>query len=52
MESIKAIAVIVICLLSIACLADNAGSGNWKSGDRLQGNISDADLQEWIDSYK
>ena len=33
-------------------LADNAGSGNWKSGDRLQSNISNADLQEWVNSYK
>ena len=33
-------------------LAENAGSGNWQSGDRLQGSISDADLQAWIDGYK
>lgn len=33
-------------------LAENAGSGDWKDGDRLQGSISDADLKEWIDSYK
>ena len=33
-------------------LADNAGSGNWQSGDRLQSSISDADLKAWIDKYK
>ena len=33
-------------------LAENAGSGNWKSGDRLQSSVSDADLQNWIDSFK
>ena len=33
-------------------LADRAGSGSWQSGDRLSGNIDDADLQEWIDNYK
>ena len=33
-------------------LAGNAGSGNWKSGERLKSSISDGDLQDWIDSYK
>ena len=33
-------------------LADNAGSGNWQDGDRLQSSIPDADLQAWIDKYK
>lgn len=33
-------------------LADNAGSGNWKDGDRLKDSISDEDLKEWIDGYK
>ena len=33
-------------------LAENAGSGDWKDGDRLQSNISDSDLQAWIDKYK
>ena len=33
-------------------LAENAGSGDWKDGDRLESSISDADLKEWIDSYK
>ncbi len=33
-------------------LAENAGSGDWKDGKRLQSSISDADLQAWIDSYK
>ena len=33
-------------------LAENAGSGNWKDGDRLKDSISDEDLQAWIDSYK
>ena len=33
-------------------LADNAGSGNWLDGDRLQSSISDEDLQAWINSYK
>lgn len=33
-------------------LAENAGSGNWLSGDRLQSNISDEDLADWINSCK
>lgn len=33
-------------------LADNAESGNWLEGERLQSSISDSDLQRWIDSYK
>ena len=33
-------------------LAENAGSGNWQDGDRLQSSISDADLQTWINKYK
>ena len=33
-------------------LAGNAGSGKWKSGERLKSSISDGDLQDWIDSYK
>ena len=33
-------------------LADNAGSGNWQSGERLQSSISDEDLTDWINSYK
>lgn len=30
-------------------LADHAGSGNWESG-KLLNHVSDADLQNWIDS--
>ena len=33
-------------------LEENAGSGNWLDGDRLQGSISEADLQSWIDGLK
>ena len=33
-------------------LADNAGSGNWLEGKRFSGNVSEADLQSWIDSLK
>ena len=31
-------------------LATNAGSGDWKNGDRLDAGISDTELQSWIDS--
>jgi len=31
-------------------LAENAGSGNWLDGQRFGGNVSEADLQSWIDS--
>ena len=33
-------------------LAEKAGSGNWQSGQRLQSNISDEALADWIGSYK
>ena len=33
-------------------LAENAASGNWQSGERLQSSISDEDLAAWINSYK
>ena len=33
-------------------LAENAGSGKWLDGDRLQSSISDADLKTWIDSLQ
>ena len=33
-------------------LAENAGSGNWLDGERLQGSISESDLQAWIDGLK
>ena len=33
-------------------LEENAGSGNWQSGERLQSSISDEDLSDWINSYK
>ena len=33
-------------------LAKNAGSGNWQKGARLQSNISDKKLSDWINSYK
>lgn len=33
-------------------LADNAGSGTWKSGQRFSGSVSDDDLQAWIDANK
>ena len=33
-------------------LAENAGSGDWKDGDRLQSSISDSELQAWIEKYK
>ena len=33
-------------------LAENAGSGNWLDGDRLQGDISEDDLKGWLDEFK
>ena len=33
-------------------LEENAGSGNWLEGRRLQANISESDIQSWIDSLK
>ena len=33
-------------------LAKYAGSGNWQKGARLQSNISDKKLSDWINSYK
>ena len=33
-------------------LAKNAGSGNWQKGARLQSNVSDGKLKDWINSYK
>ena len=29
-----------------------AGSGNWLDGARFKGNVSEADLQKWIDSLR
>lgn len=31
-------------------LKSNAGSGNWKNGDRLDAGISDTELQSWLES--
>ena len=31
-------------------LADNAGSGNWLEGQRFAGNVSEEELQTWIDA--
>ncbi len=33
-------------------LKDLAGSGNWIEGRRFGGNVSEADLQSWIDELK
>lgn len=33
-------------------LAGQAGTGNWLSGERFGGNVSEADLQTWIDELK
>ena len=33
-------------------LAKNAKSGNWQKGARLQSNVSDKKLSDWISSYK
>ena len=33
-------------------LEEQAGSGSWLKGTRLQGNISEKDLQTWIDGLK
>lgn len=30
-------------------LEENAGSGNWKDGDRFDSGTSEDDLREWID---
>jgi len=32
-------------------LEKNAGSGDWMQGERFSGNVSDEDLQEWIDGF-
>ena len=33
-------------------LADNAGSGNWLEGDRLESGISEDELSSWIQGLK
>lgn len=33
-------------------LAENAGSGNWLEGARFDGNVSETELQAWIDGLK
>ena len=33
-------------------LADNAGSGNWLEGDRLESGISEDELSSWIEGLK
>ena len=33
-------------------LADNAGSGNWLEGDRLDGNASEDEIREWIEGVQ
>lgn len=33
-------------------MRDNAGSGNWLEGARLNANVSESELQEWINSLK
>ena len=33
-------------------LAEKAGSGNWKSGRRFSGSVSESELRTWIDSLK
>jgi len=33
-------------------LADNAGSGNWLEGDRLESGISEDELKTWIEGLK
>ena len=33
-------------------LAENAGSGNWLDGGRLQGGVSEADIQSWINGLQ
>lgn len=33
-------------------LAENAKSGNWLEGERFSGGVTEAELQEWIDSMK
>ncbi|MBO4591265.1 MAG: flavodoxin [Eubacterium sp.] len=33
-------------------LAENAGSGNWIEGDRLNGNISEEELKSWIEGLE
>ena len=33
-------------------LADNAGSGTWLEGDRLDGSISKDELRTWIEGLK
>ena len=33
-------------------LADNAGSGNWLDGDRLESGVSEDEIRAWIDGLK
>ena len=33
-------------------LAENAGSGNWLDGKRFEGDVSEEDLQAWIDGLE
>ncbi len=33
-------------------LAENAGSGNWLEGKRFPGNVSEEELESWIDSIQ
>jgi len=33
-------------------LADNAGSGSWLEGDRLESGISEDELKSWIEGLK
>ena len=33
-------------------LADNAGSGNWLEGDRLDSGISEEELSSWIEGLE
>jgi flavodoxin len=37
---------------SAEVLEKEAGSGNWKEGTRLAGNISDSDLKAWMEEMK
>ena len=33
-------------------LAEHAGSGDWREGQRFGGNVSDEKLKTWIDGLK
>jgi len=42
----------IIPIVLLALLTSLAGSGTWLDGKRFGGNVSEADLQSWIEGLK